>query len=239
MEIVCQMAYFNESLSVWEPVIELVEFKSDHLKPFEISIQMVTNVQSEHLAKAKKEKNHHFTNLKPVRTFQINSTLPLQFVVTKTFLSMLDTLSQTFVLSEELLDNKPQQHLEYFSFDQEEEFLLEKLQNKLDTEESFDSGLDEDSPSFDFLIKNELGFDVVLKSIKGFKFQNIDSIDPMRHKTLVVDRINLKNNCVCPISLEYDFMHSFESGRKALEEPEKIRNSLKFSLEVITFLFNY
>lgn len=226
------MAYFNESLSVWEPVIELVEFKPDHLKPFEVSIQMITNIQSEQSLKPKKEKNRHFTNLKPIRTFQVNSTIPLQFVVTKTFLSMLDTLSRTFVLSSELIEKKSQQHLEYFSFDQEEEYLLEKLENKLKTEENFDNDLNEDSPSFDFLIKNDLGFDVVLKAIKGFKFQNIDSIDPMKHKALLIDKINLKNNSVCPINLEYNFMYSFESGTKLLEEPEKIRNTIKFSLEV-------
>ncbi|RNA17062.1 vacuolar sorting-associated 13C isoform X2, partial [Brachionus plicatilis] len=232
MNIVCQMAYFNESLSVWEPVIELVEFKPDHLKPFEVSIQMITNIQSEQSLKPKKEKNRHFTNLKPIRTFQVNSTIPLQFVVTKTFLSMLDTLSRTFVLSSELIEKKSQQHLEYFSFDQEEEYLLEKLENKLKTEENFDNDLNEDSPSFDFLIKNDLGFDVVLKAIKGFKFQNIDSIDPMKHKALLIDKINLKNNSVCPINLEYNFMYSFESGTKLLEEPEKIRNTIKFSLEI-------
>lgn len=239
MNIVCQMAYFNEPLSVWEPVIELIEDKPDHLKPFEILIQMVTNIELDSTEKSKKEKRPHFANSNPVRTFQVDSTKPLQFVVTKTFLSMLDTFNRTFVLSNELLQEKSPQHLEYFSFDPEEEIILEKLQNSRVSEESVDTSLDEDSPSFDFLIKNDLGFDVVLKSIKGFRFQNIDSIDPMRQKALIIEKINLKNNSACPITLEYNLINSFKSGTKSFEDPDKVTNTIKFSIEVLYFKIFY
>ena len=226
------MAYFNEPLSVWEPVIELIEVKPDNFKPFEISIQMITNIELDSIEKPKIEKRPHFSNSKPIKTFQVNSSEPLQFVVTKTFLTMLDTFSRTFVLSNELLQEKSPQHLEYFSFDPEEEMILEKLQNNIVCEENVNTSLDEDSPSFDFLVKNDLGFDVVLKSIKGFRFQNIDSIDPMRQKASIIDKIILKNNSACPITLENSFINFFESETKSLEEVDKVTNIIKFSIEV-------
>ena len=37
-----EMAYFNESLSVYEPIIELVENRStEALSPYEISVQVI------------------------------------------------------------------------------------------------------------------------------------------------------------------------------------------------------
>jgi hypothetical protein len=36
-----EMAYFNESRSAWEPVIEPIEYNNDKFSPYEISIEVM------------------------------------------------------------------------------------------------------------------------------------------------------------------------------------------------------
>ena len=42
LRVAIEMAYFNESKSAWEPVIEPLEYKGDKLAPYEISIEVLT-----------------------------------------------------------------------------------------------------------------------------------------------------------------------------------------------------
>ena len=206
-----------------------------------VLVEMMTNldVDTDESKKPKKTNDaalsSHLNNLKAVRTFQIRSIIPLQFVITKTFLSMLDAVSRTFVLTNEL-ETKNQQQIEYDAYEQEEDLLLEKYRKQLSDKvvlmEDVDECEDDENPSFNFLIKNELGVDVNLAALTGFKFENLDSIDPFKHKVSNVDKILLRKDSFWPISLEYDFMGSFQSSMKALEEPDKQKSSMKFSLEV-------
>lgn len=172
----------------------------------------------------------------------MHSSTPLQFVITKTFLGMLDTVSKTFIVTSNEEQANSDQVEEYETMELEEETLIEKFQSKInkkmddqsqvDEVEEVDNEANEENPSFNFLIKNELGFDVSLNALSGFKFQNLDLIDPEKQKDFNIDRIVLKNNRYCPISLEADFMGSFKSSIRALEEPERQRTSMKFKLEV-------
>ncbi len=183
-----EMAYFNESLSVWEPVIERIELPNESFKPYELLIDMTTNNDFENdyksksvqKKKPKSEINIHTSNLKPIRTFHVHSSSSLQFVVTKNFLDLIETVGKSFQIKDEKSVDK-QDDLDLFEL--EEECLIEKLNktmgNKVDDSDSdfeeiereWDDGgeEDEESTSFNFLIKNELGYDVSLESISGFK----------------------------------------------------------------------
>jgi hypothetical protein len=187
-----EMAYFNESLSVWEPVIERIELPNENFKPYELLIDMMTqnDFESDYKSrsvqkkKPKSEINIHTTNLKPIRTFHVHSSSSLQFVVTKNFLNLIETVGKSFQIKDEKSVDK-QDELDLFEL--EEECLIEKLNktigNKVDESDSdfeeiereWDDGAEEDeeNTSFNFLIKNELGYDVSLESISGFKVLNI------------------------------------------------------------------
>jgi hypothetical protein len=133
---------------------------------------MITYIDSETDSKVTKRKTMKSQSqletlsnkLKVMRSFQINSSLPLQFVVTRTFLSLLDRVVKAVTIDEEKLD--------IYDLEEEEDILRENLKNELIimNEDHGDSS-DDDSfnPSFNFLIKNELGVDIILKSVSGFK----------------------------------------------------------------------
>ena len=133
---------------------------------------MITYIDSETESKVNKRKTMKSQSqietlsnkLKVMRSFQINSSLPLQFVVTRTFLSLLDRVVKAVTIDEEKLD--------IYDLEEEEDILRENLKNELIimNEDRGDSS-DDDSfnPSFNFLIKNELGVDIILKSVSGFK----------------------------------------------------------------------
>lgn len=104
-----EMSYFNEALSSWEPVIEPVEDAHDQLRSYELFLDMITNKDYEvsghkNLNKkaATSELEKHTNNLKVVRSFQIHSDTSLQFVFTKTFLSLLDTVNKTFTIEDKV-----------------------------------------------------------------------------------------------------------------------------------------
>ncbi len=182
-----EMAYFNESLSVWEPVIERIELPNECFKPYELLIDMTTNngfesdlkLKSMQKKKQKSELNIHTSNLKPIRTFHVHSSSSLQFVITKTFLNLIETVGNSFQIKDEKISEKEQ---EYELFELEEECLIEKLNKTIGKVENYDSDFEElekdddedegnaeDNTSFNFLIKNELGYEVSLESINGFK----------------------------------------------------------------------
>ena len=184
-----EMAYFNESLSVWEPVIERIELSNENFKPYELLIDMTTNNEFEDFKsklrqkkKPKSELNIHTSNLKPIHTFHVHSSSSLQFVITKTFLNLIETVGKSFQIKNEKIADKVE---DYDLFELEEECLIEKLNKtigkidnydsdneeneQVDNDDDDDDGNSQDSTSFNFLIKNELGYDVSLESISGFK----------------------------------------------------------------------
>ena len=133
---------------------------------------MITYIDSETESKVTKRKTMKSQSqletlsnkLKVMRSFQINSSLPLQFVVTRTFLSLLDRVVKAVTIDEEKLD--------IYDLEEEEDILRENLKNELIImNEDHGESSDDDSfnPSFNFLIKNELGVDIMLKSVSGFK----------------------------------------------------------------------
>ena len=73
---------------------------------------MITYIDSETESKVNKRKTMKSQSqletlsnkLKVMRSFQINSSLPLQFVVTRTFLSLLDRVVKAVTIDEEKLD---------------------------------------------------------------------------------------------------------------------------------------
>lgn len=210
---------------------------------------MITNVDldyDESKPKSKKsisaEMNSHTNNLKAVRTFQMHSSSPLQFVVTKTFIGMLDTISKAFIVSSE--DQKYQDNEEYDTYELEEDILIEQFRDRINKknqienkvilmdDEENEEELNDENPSFNFLIKNELGYDLQLEALSGFKFQNLDLLKPDKPKDMNIDKVLLKDNSYCPISLEYDLMGTLNSSIRALEEPERQKKSMKFKLQV-------
>ena len=129
---------------------------------------MITYIDSETESKVTKRKTMKSQSqletlsnkLKVMRSFQINSSLPLQFVVTRTFLSLLDRVVKAVTIDEEKLD--------IYDLEEEEDILRENLKNELIImNEDHGESSDDDSfnPSFNFLIKNELGVDIMLKSL--------------------------------------------------------------------------
>ena len=137
------------------------------------------------------------TNLVPLRTFHMHSDTSLQIVVTRTFLSMLDTISKTLQASSGMKSEKSSSTIdyermsslvgedaidEYSAYEQEEEMLFEKFKNRVHqkrsdlspshSEDGYEIKSDEqhedDNPSFNFLIRNELGVDVYLEAKHGF-----------------------------------------------------------------------
>ena len=133
---------------------------------------MITYIDSETESKVNKRKTMKSQSqletlsnkLKVMRSFQINSSLPLQFVVTRTFLSLLDRVVKAVTIDEEKLD--------IYDLEEEEDILRENLKNELIimNEDRGDSS-DDDSfnPSFNFLIKNELGVDIILQRYNDTK----------------------------------------------------------------------
>lgn len=133
---------------------------------------MITYIDSETESKVTKRKTMKSQSqletlsnkLKVMRSFQINSSLPLQFVITRTFLSLLDRVVKAVTIDEEKLD--------IYDLEEEEDILRENLKNELIImNEDHGESSDDDSfnPSFNFLIKNELGVEIILKSVSGFK----------------------------------------------------------------------
>lgn len=152
------------------------------------------------------------TNLVPLRTFHMHSDTSLQIVVTRTFLSMLDTISKTLQASSgagmksekssSTIDYERMSSLvgedaidEYSAYEQEEEMLFEKFKNRVHqrrsdlspshSEDGYeikgDEHHDDDNPSFNFLIRNELGVDVYLEAKHGFhvkRYFNLNLFSP-------------------------------------------------------------
>ena len=131
------------------------------------------------------------TGIKAVRSFHMYSTHCLQFVCTKTFLNLLTTFSQTFQVQAATTttnnskpnNKKSSTHIdsalmdEYQQLKKEEEtFLLETSTTPATTAaEKEEEDEDEESAissSFNFMIKNELGADVLIEPLAGFQFLN-------------------------------------------------------------------
>ena len=131
---------------------------------------MITYVDSDAEAKKKprtmksqSQLETYSNRLKVMRSFQINSSLPLQFVVTRTFLSLVDRVRKALTIDDDKLD--------IYELEEEEYILRENLKNELANTEESNNNNDDDTfnPSFNFLIKNQLGVDFEIESISGFK----------------------------------------------------------------------
>jgi len=170
------MSYFNEALSGWEPIIEPVADDKEQLRPYELFLDMVT-LGDETRGSAKKgisEIEKHMNNIRVERSFQIHSDTSLQFVVTKTFLGLIDTVGRTLSLADEEADELTEWSEVKEDLEMEEDLMIEKVAQerknigeiveRLEDEESEE----EENLSFNFLIKNELGLDVMLESLFGF-----------------------------------------------------------------------
>lgn len=133
------------------------------------------------------------TNLFPLRTFHMHSSNSLQLVITRSFLSMLDAIQKTLKLGRSDHESNTASAIssdtDYAMCEQEEETLLERLRNRMiqpvsddlhqdeqitkledfsdDNTDSNSEEIDE-NPSFNFLLKNQLGVDVSLEALHGF-----------------------------------------------------------------------
>jgi hypothetical protein len=215
--------------------------------------------------KVKSDLNQHMSNLRPLRTFHMHSSTPLQLVITKTFLSMLDTISKTLQLNETTKANaRKGESSQYEAFEIEEDMLMEKYQNRLakeklkavnneggeqtiegsspsedvvvveDGDEQTVSQQTDENPSFNFLIKNELGLDLELEALQGFKFQNMDFVDTKRGR--VLDKCVLKHEAICPITLTASITESYKSIDLVNKNGQTLdKKALKFDLNVLEF----
>ncbi len=179
LKLSLEMSYFNEALGSWEPIVEPVEDEREQLRPYELFLDMVTNgEESRGLAKkGLSEIEKHMNNLSVERSFQIHSEVSLQFVVTKTFVGLLDTVGRTLTLADEDAEEATEWSEVKEDLEKEEDLIIEKLageRRKAAEEEVVAEGLEdgeteeEENLSFNFLVKNELGVDVRLESLFGF-----------------------------------------------------------------------
>lgn len=240
-----ELAYFDELLSVWQPIIEPVELKTDQFKSYELLLDMVTNdVDIKRKNVSNQITEHLLGTTKPLKTFIMQSKVPLQLVVTKTFLNMLETVTKSLKIEDDTHTSVDKDDYEMYEI--EEDMLIEKFRNNLVKEEILlDSDMSdmsdddyEENPSFNFLIKNELGFDVSLQAQLGFKFQNVDLIDSEKRRDIAIDQVVLRDNAYCPITTQNQFNNHAYSFSKighaaSLEESEKDKKTLKFKLDVL------
>ena len=167
-------------------------------------------------------------HLKVMKSFQINSSLPLQFVITRTFVSLLDRVTKAVTINGETPD--------IYELDEEEDILRENLRY-LSTEDinEFDNDDENFSPSFNFLVKNELGVDILFEAISGFKFYNVSYKPDLSKGDRYIDKITLKNDESYPIT---QAMHKCTDNlnilsHSTLEEQTKAQYKLmKFKIDV-------
>jgi hypothetical protein len=183
--------------------------------------------------------------LKPVKTFHMHSDDTLQFVFTKTFFEMLDTITKTLRIEDESSELSADRE-DYDMLENEEDLLIEKYRDLMskDKEPSAYSDLEDEvdaddkydeNPSFNFLVKNELGFDVSLEAVAGFKFHNIDCAD----KNDNIDKISLKDGNTYPITMksssDSDNAFAYRSKRsnsQTVDSAAVERKSMRFNLDV-------
>jgi hypothetical protein len=129
---------------------------------------MITYVDSDAEAKKKprtmksqSQLETYSNRLKVMRSFQINSSLPLQFVVTRTFLNLVDRVRKALTIDDDKLD--------IYELEEEEDILRENLKNEYMNNEDTNNDDETFNPSFNFLIKNQLGVNFEIESISGFK----------------------------------------------------------------------
>jgi hypothetical protein len=237
-----EMSYFDELLSVWQPVIEQIEGENKTFRSYKLSLDVVTNnilIQSAIDSLENKNKNkkpvstsnlaEYAMKTKPVQTFHLHSNDTLQFVITKTFLNMIDTISKTLKIEsvdDELSSNDKLASMDdYELYELEEDVLIERFRSKYANERSekslntkvaeyseedeydfFDEKDYEENQSFNFLIKNELGYDIEIKAESGFSFQNLDN------KNNDDNQVRLKYSDYCPISLQNNMNNGKKTG---------------------------
>uniref|UniRef100_F1KPF0 Vacuolar protein sorting-associated protein 13A n=1 Tax=Ascaris suum TaxID=6253 RepID=F1KPF0_ASCSU len=83
-----QVSYYNETFSVWEPVIEPVEVQEGQWRSWKINMEMRTHSEEEMAGEGAPPP--------PKQTVSIRSTDMLNITVTKSFLQLLNQLSDSF-----------------------------------------------------------------------------------------------------------------------------------------------
>jgi hypothetical protein len=217
---------------------------------------MITNDSDLKRKNVSVQLTEHITSIiKPIKTFHMHSDETLQFVFTKTFLNMLDTITKTLRIEDDSSEPSLERD-DYDLLENEEDMLIEKYRDNIgknpqdelansDLEEFEEADADDkydDNPSFNFLVKNELGFEVSLEAVSGFKFQNIDLANSDSKREINIDKINLKDGNSCPITIKNRLDNSFtyRSNNQTIENSEAEKKSMKFNLNVCCFfcLFN-
>ena len=247
--VLLEMAYFNEYLSVWEPVIEPIEQQNDSFRPYEIKIEMLTNISdgdNSHSPSNKSTKssipksssistikNEEFVeNLRAVRTFHIKSSSRLQFVVTKTLLNMLEDLGKTFQINDQTQSNSLSETGDYERLEIEEELYLNKEAKNInpfsqDNEENEEYEETEENQSFNFMIKNELGYSLSIQNISGFRFAD----NQIENEKNAHENKTIEYNQLIPISLSNS--HSKNAFETIDQDQEHQVNLFRFKMQIL------
>ena len=133
--------------------------------------------------------------LRTMHTLQMKTTHCLQFVVTRSFLNLLSEIQEAFssagavggatdaddtssggsnnettASENDLLDKEEERFLEHMEMNKSSgAAVVAKIDAKLEKEfEEYDEN-DEENQSFNFMLKNELGFDVLIEPKSGFR----------------------------------------------------------------------
>ncbi len=197
----------------------------------------------------------HLTSIiKPVKTFHMHSDVTLQFIVTKTFLNMLDTITKTLRIEDDSSEPSLERD-DYDMLENEEDQLIERYRDRMgknpqdelassDLEDLDEADADDkydDNPSFNFLVKNELGFDVSLEALSGFKFQNIDLAVSNQRREINIDKISLQNGHSCPITMKnsLDNTFAYRTNSQMADNNEVEKKSMKFNFSVCFAIINF
>jgi hypothetical protein len=191
-----EMACFNKILSVWEPVVEKCDSgNSGDYEPWNLFIQIVKN-ENDQLANVDSLQRLHshspstIKQILPSYSVVFRSETTLQIVLTRTFLDLIDSTVTVFTDKKKL----PKK-------------LTTRNFKSLYTDSSMELDYtNEDESSSSILIKNQLGLDVSLTALSGFRFWN----DQIKSGSSLMDSqasITLKTNRYCSIILS-EAMHS-------------------------------
>jgi hypothetical protein len=217
-----EVAYFNKSLAIWEPLVELCELdNSVKQEPWELFIKIIKNdkdlmTKRNHLESLRSHGATIIKQILPSYSVLFHSEKTLQIVFTRTFLNLIDSTVKLFTEKKKQQIKKPNaRNFKSLYYHTDESTELECI--------------NEDESTSSILIKNQLGYDVILTALSGFKFWN-DRIN--RSGSTKFDdsfaNITLKNNHYCPIILT-------ESMQSIMRFEDKTKKNLLFSLNTVLY----
>lgn len=224
-----EAAYFNETLTVWEPIIELNEIYEDILKPWRVKLNIRKN-DTNKLTGSKSNlsgANLKSTNLTKM-IFRLNSDMPLQLVFTKTFYNLVMSLNKIFSIEKEEASSlvspiiaKPNDLTSMLSREGSLEFMPSDL-------------IEEDSATI--LIKNDLGTKACLTAIKGFKFFNTNNNVRIQQNSESLENYNTRidlfyTDTICLEDTQYSPVILTESIQTFVSSSDDTKQRLNFSLK--------